>query len=363
MPHVCTNCDRTFPDGSKEMLSGCPDCGGNKFQYRPAGGKLDGGPTGGGSDAGDDPTPDPPTDDASPAGDAPPPRDPTGSRAAETVSSAASTLRDLVGASDDAPEPGASGPDPTEASAPDPTKGDTADPTEAISPDRNAPDDDRSPGDGTPQQDPAEGTAPTPDSTRTDGEVVPDSDPAEADEGGMADTEDAAQASARSSVVDPGEIEDGSGPGPDAGRPDTGRDTDTEPTVGTDRGAADGPAVGTGGGSGVDAGTPETSGTGGSGGAGGADADVGPSGGADPDRNGSAGPDAADANAGGDSESNLSELREELNDQFESIKIVEPGQYELNLMELYDRDEYIISLKEDGRYVIEVPETWRGNTP
>ncbi|OYR80528.1 hypothetical protein DJ71_14695, partial [Halorubrum sp. E3] len=30
MPHQCTTCGRTFPDGSKEMLSGCPDCGGNK---------------------------------------------------------------------------------------------------------------------------------------------------------------------------------------------------------------------------------------------------------------------------------------------------------------------------------------------
>ncbi len=55
----------------------------------------------------------------------------------------------------------------------------------------------------------------------------------------------------------------------------------------------------------------------------------------------------------------LAELREELDDQFESIKIVEPGQYELNLMELYDRETYIISLQEDGRYVIEVPEAWR----
>lgn len=54
----------------------------------------------------------------------------------------------------------------------------------------------------------------------------------------------------------------------------------------------------------------------------------------------------------------LAELREELDDQFESIKIVEPGQYELNLMELYDRETYIISLQEDGRYVIDVPESW-----
>jgi len=57
-------------------------------------------------------------------------------------------------------------------------------------------------------------------------------------------------------------------------------------------------------------------------------------------------------------DSNLDELRKELNNQFESIRIVSPGQYELNLMELYDRDEYIISLREDGRYVIEVPDGW-----
>jgi len=34
MPHQCTNCGHVFPDGSKEMLSGCPDCGGNKFQFK-----------------------------------------------------------------------------------------------------------------------------------------------------------------------------------------------------------------------------------------------------------------------------------------------------------------------------------------
>lgn len=59
----------------------------------------------------------------------------------------------------------------------------------------------------------------------------------------------------------------------------------------------------------------------------------------------------------------LEELRERLDNQFESIKIVEPGQYELNLMELYDRDTYVISLQEDGRYVIDVPEAWRKTAP
>ena len=58
-------------------------------------------------------------------------------------------------------------------------------------------------------------------------------------------------------------------------------------------------------------------------------------------------------------EPDLSQLREELNDQFESIKIVDHGQYELNLMELYKREEFIIALQENGRYVIEVPESLR----
>lgn len=49
------------------------------------------------------------------------------------------------------------------------------------------------------------------------------------------------------------------------------------------------------------------------------------------------------------------EIREELMAQFESIKIVEPGSYELNLMNLYDRDEKIIALQEDGRYQVSLP--------
>ncbi len=50
-----------------------------------------------------------------------------------------------------------------------------------------------------------------------------------------------------------------------------------------------------------------------------------------------------------------SEVKAKLNEQFESIRILKPGQYELNLMELFDREEYIVALEEDGRYVINVP--------
>ena len=68
--------------------------------------------------------------------------------------------------------------------------------------------------------------------------------------------------------------------------------------------------------------------------------------------------DAAEPPADEASNPGIDALRDELNDQFESIRIVSPGQYELNLMELYDRQEYIISLQEDGRYVIEMPDAW-----
>ena len=163
MPHQCTNCGRTFPDGSKEMLTGCPNCGSNKFQFKPAGSVDEG----------------------------------TGGPAPEGV------------------------------------------------------------GDG---------------------------------------EEDGAQAAARSEMVSPSEL------------PSTGADSD----------AAN-------------------------------DASTGSS---------SSASEATEGSESDEDDPDLAALREKLNDQFESIRILNPGQYELNLMELYDREEYIISLREDGRYVIEMPETW-----
>jgi len=49
----------------------------------------------------------------------------------------------------------------------------------------------------------------------------------------------------------------------------------------------------------------------------------------------------------------LEALREELNRQFEGIKILEPGQYEINLTKLFERKESIIALQDDGHYVIQ----------
>lgn len=50
----------------------------------------------------------------------------------------------------------------------------------------------------------------------------------------------------------------------------------------------------------------------------------------------------------------LEEIRQALNEQFESIRIVSPGEYELNLMELYEKDDHVISLHSDGKYAIHV---------
>lgn len=51
-----------------------------------------------------------------------------------------------------------------------------------------------------------------------------------------------------------------------------------------------------------------------------------------------------------------SQLQNALSQEFESIRIIEPGTYELNLRKLYDREEHIIQIKEDGKYVIQMPE-------
>jgi len=223
MPHQCTNCGHVFPDGSKEMLSGCPDCGGNKFQFKQ--GSVD--------DVTDDANEQQATLDDSAAAD-------------ESVTPNPEPATEPTGTAD-ADSPGTS---------------DTTEPTDA-----EVLDDDRTPGGESP-----------------------------------------AQSSARSDIVSDDELPDSPPPADDsAGTP-------TDPQQPTDQPAADAA-------------------------------------------------DAGEATADEATSSSLDQLRQELNDQFESIRIVSPGQYELNLMELYDRDEYIISLREDGRYVIEVPDSWDTDTP
>ena len=225
MPHQCTDCGRAFEDGSKEMLSGCPDCGGNTFQFRPGGVDAD--------DAGPDEPAEPPE----------PPEPPTDSSVARTVGNAATVVRDIVSSEKPRPREGPQPPEPR------------------------------------PQ----------------DSDQPPEPEPGV----GSDDNEDAAQASARSEVVSPDDL-------PAAEQTET---TRSHPTPVIDEDTEQSKAQ-------------------------------------------------RQAQEATDGRPDLSELREKLNDQFESIKVLEPGQYELNLMELYDREEYIIALQEDGKYTIQVPEHW-----
>jgi predicted nucleic acid-binding Zn-ribbon protein len=274
MPHQCTNCGHVFADGSKEMLSGCPDCGGNKFQYNPG-------------DVAESEPADPPADaDA----DSPEPPEREGGSVAGAVGRAANKVRDAVTSdpdpaarttgddadtTDTASTAGAADTSATDSPSATDTSG-TADASSSpdVEADPSAPETEAS--EAVDESDPS-----SPDAPETGGAPSGD-EPAEGiDASTETGDEDAAQADARSSVVDKDSL-------PDA--PSDGRVV-KEPDDPEDR------------------------------------------------------PD-------------LDDLRQELNDQFESIRIVAPGQYELNLMELYDRQEYIIALQEDGQYVIEVPDAW-----
>ena len=289
MPHQCTNCGHTFADGSKEMLSGCPGCGGNKFQFHPKGTGI----------------PDRPPDDA---GTSPP--EPERGGAANTVGRAATKVRDFVGTGTDAPAPDSSAGRPEEPESeaePEVGSGSASDPD----PSAPWPDDLADEGDG------------------EDAEII-DAD-ARRDAGSAdPDAEDLAQASARGDLAGPDDLAAGADPSASGGA-----DPSVDPSAGPDGAPAGSDAVGP-----------------------------------VPDSNGSAEPTGAPTPSDGRVVSEpsgenpgIEELREQLNDQFESIKIVEPGQYELNLMELFDREEYIIALQENGRYVIQVPENWLGDRP
>lgn len=281
MPHQCTTCGQTFPDGSKEMLSGCPGCGGNKFQYLPSD-ILEGGS--------------PPEETT---GEEPPSRD-DDSGVTDAVGRAATTVRDYVARRSTENERQSTADSPGEPPSPDdstqpedttlsadvtqsadtPPSNDTTPPADTTRPaDPTQPDDTTQPADDTASAD----TTPSADAdTGTDAEPLPPS----------ADDEDSAQASARGDVVDQSEL------------PAESKSSSPKPP-------GEGRVV------------------------------------KEPDET-----DSVDRPG-------LDDLRKELNEQFESIRIVAPGQYELNLMELYDREEHIIALQEDGRYVIQVPDSWR----
>jgi len=297
MPHQCTDCGRRFDDGSKEMLSGCPNCGGNKFQFLPDG-AADG------------------TADASVSTPREPPeQDRSGSTVARTVGNAATAVRDFVGSSEGPPrsEPPTAGPestsepgsktDRTTAQSSDGTTQTTNRPTTQPSAqqpgERSAgePSVER-PSDESPSGRPAgESRERTPTPTDQSGSVGRPTTEQEQTAAKMAETENAAQASARSEVISPDEL------------PSTSNDVRSRAAEEWSQS--------------IEEEQPQTEQP------------------TETDR-----PD-------------LSELREELNQQFESIKVCEPGQYELNLMELFDREEYIIALQEDGKYTVQVPEHWQ----
>ena len=306
MPHQCTACGRTFPDGSKEMLSGCPNCGGNKFKFDPSSR---------GSDAHDAPN------------------DSSSGRTAEAASGRADTSGPDDGG-DDRRVPAQSFDD-LESDLQ--FEGDWP----STEPDSNGDDDiieaDEEPVSGSLEEQARKDTRSsfagpfeTGGTSASSAESDVRTDDAAADSASGHD--DGAPPAPDGQSSSPAPDGQSSSPAPDGQSSSSDRpQSDVEAADEfPDRSAS----------SSQPASTP----------------------GSASDREGHP-PSASDPDSGPRSESEdrpgLAELREELNEQFESIRIVSPGQYELNLMELYDREEYIISLREDGRYVIEVPETWR----
>ena len=227
MPHQCTNCNLTFEDGSKQMLGGCPECGGNKFQFLPNGKTA-----GPGTD-----------DEEADVGEA-------------EVASTSSTSS----------PPAATSSTPSTAESSTPSTPDPSPPRTTTA----------SIGSTVTEGSPAGRTG-------SDDNIEAPAEPVDS----IPDGEDRAQASARRDVVSEDELPaaEPGGRTEEAAEPDPSESEDDRP--------------------------------------------------------------------------DLAQLRQELNDQFESIKILQPGEYELNLMELYDRQEYIIAVEEDGRYVIDVPDSWR----
>ena len=300
MPHQCTDCGRTFADGSKQMLAGCPDCGGNKFQFRPKGSipASENQPAESGSSR--------PTQPKRPQQ---PTNSDTGGKTRTTTLrewakkkvTPGNSTADTLAASSNAGSPSSNRTSPATRSrgqSASTETGSTATDLDSFGDDSSKP---GQPGEGTDDT----GTIEDPRQTR-DAETVEDSD-----------YEDSAQADARRGLITENELPD---------RPtsdDSVRDRSaTRQSVESRRQDE-----------------PHEQG--------------------EPDQEGEL---SQQTEPGQQDEQeprpDLAQLRQELNDQFESIKVVEPGQYELNLMELYDRDEYIIALQENGRYVIEVPDAW-----
>ncbi len=50
---------------------------------------------------------------------------------------------------------------------------------------------------------------------------------------------------------------------------------------------------------------------------------------------------------------------EEIGSRVESVRILSPGQYELNLDSILKRDEIVMALKEDGSYIVHLPSVFQ----
>jgi len=51
--------------------------------------------------------------------------------------------------------------------------------------------------------------------------------------------------------------------------------------------------------------------------------------------------------------------QEEIGERVESVRILSPGSYELNLESLLERDEIVMALKEDGTYLVHLPSVFQ----
>jgi len=50
---------------------------------------------------------------------------------------------------------------------------------------------------------------------------------------------------------------------------------------------------------------------------------------------------------------------EEIGSRVESVRILSPGQYELNLESIMKREEIVMALKEDGTYIVHLPSVFQ----
>lgn len=60
-----------------------------------------------------------------------------------------------------------------------------------------------------------------------------------------------------------------------------------------------------------------------------------------------------------ESKGDVKKKPEEIGERVESVRILSPGSYELNLESLLERDEIVMALKEDGTYLVHLPSVFQ----